>query len=95
MPRVHCQVAGQKYGQKVLDKKLNVEYNYKMTDLYLDTEQNTFESKMNYMNFLLYEIKILRERIQPHNTGHIHTTINTLEQRVNEIQREMISERDR
>ena len=22
-----------------------------MTDLYLDTEQNTFESKMNYMNF--------------------------------------------
>ena len=56
-----------------------------MTDLYLDTEQNTFESKMNYMNFLLYEIKILRERIQPHNTGHIHTTINTLEQRVNEI----------
>ncbi len=66
-----------------------------MTDLYLDTEQNTFESKMNYMNFLLYEIKILRERIQPHNTGHIHTTINTLEQRVNEIQREMISERDK
>ena len=79
----------------MLDKKLNVEYNYKMTDLYLDTEQNTLESKMNYMNFLLYEIKILRERIQPHNTGHIHTTINTLEQRVNEIQREMISERDR
>tara|TARA_R100001163_G_scaffold7268_2_gene7680 strand:+ start:1078 stop:1317 length:240 start_codon:yes stop_codon:yes gene_type:complete len=79
----------------VLDKKLNIEYNYKMTDLYLDTEQNTFESKMNYMNFLLYEIRILRERIQPHNTGHIHTTINTLEQRVNEIQREMISERDK
>lgn len=79
----------------MLDKKLNVEYNYKMTDLYLDTEQNTLESKMNYMNFLLYEIRILRERIQPHNTGHIHTTINTLEQRVNEIQREMISERDK
>ena len=79
----------------MLDKKLNVKYNYKTTDLYLDTEQNTLESKMNYMNFLLYEIKILRERIQPHNTGHIHTTINTLEQRVNEIQREMISERDR
>ena len=66
-----------------------------MTDLYLDTERNTLESKMNYMNFLLHEIRILRERIQPHDTGHIHTTINTLEQRVNEIQREMISERDR
>tara|TARA_A100001515_G_C4496955_1_gene185308 strand:+ start:177 stop:377 length:201 start_codon:yes stop_codon:yes gene_type:complete len=66
-----------------------------MTDLYLDTERNTLESKMNYMNFLLHEIKVLRERIQPHGTGHIHTTINTLEQRVNEIQKEMISERDR
>ena len=34
---------------------------------------------------LMEEIAILKSRLQPHDTGHIHTTINTLESRVEEI----------
>ncbi len=41
------------------------------------------------MNFLLKEIRTLEKRIQPHDTGHIHTTIHTLEDRVEEIQGEI------
>tara|TARA_R100001082_G_C4347028_1_gene152766 strand:+ start:500 stop:700 length:201 start_codon:yes stop_codon:yes gene_type:complete len=66
-----------------------------MTNLYLNSSLDTFESKLNHMNFLLREIKILRERIEEYDTGYIVTTINTLEQRVHEIQNEMISERDK
>ena len=66
-----------------------------MTNLYLDSRLDTFESKLNHMNFLLREIRILRERIKEHDTGYIRTTINTLEQRVIEIQNEMISEKDK
>ena len=31
----------------------------------------------------------MEKRIQPHDTGHIHTTIRTLEDRVDEIQDEI------
>ena len=31
------------------------------------------------------EIEILRSRLQPHDTGHLHTTINVLECRVTEL----------
>ena len=34
---------------------------------------------------LMEEIAILKSRLQPHETGHIHTTISTLESRVEEI----------
>ena len=34
---------------------------------------------------LMEEIAILKSRLQPHDTGHIHTTINMLESRVEEI----------
>ena len=34
---------------------------------------------------LMEEIAILKSRLQPEDTGHIHTTINTLESRVEEI----------
>ena len=47
------------------------------------------ENQMDYMNFLLKEIRTLEKRIQPHDTGHIHTTIHTLEDRVEEIQGEI------
>ncbi len=48
---------------------------------------------MNYMNFLLEEIKVLRKRIQTNNTGHIHTTVSVLEGRVKEIQDKIINEK--
>jgi hypothetical protein len=31
------------------------------------------------------EIDILRSRLQPHDTGHLHTAINVLEQRILEL----------
>jgi|TARA_Y100001963_G_scaffold25713_1_gene34858 hypothetical protein len=68
-----------------------------MTDLYLNTEEchmdTSIRALMNYMNFLLEEIKVLRARIQPHDTGHIHTTVSVLEGRVKEIQDKIINEK--
>lgn len=46
---------------------------------------------MNHMNVLLAEIKILEKRIEPHATGHIITTINTLKSRVEELQVNMLN----
>ena len=40
---------------------------------------------MNHVKALKEEISVLQDRIQPHDTGHIHTTISTLEGRVKEI----------
>ena len=49
-------------------------------------EKNQMSSRlMNHVRMLNEEISVLKGRIQPHDTGHIHTTINTLEERVQEI----------
>ena len=40
--------------------------------------------------FLMEEISILKSRLQPEDTGHIHTTINTLESRVEEIRNNLV-----
>ena len=45
---------------------------------------------MDHMNFLTKEIRMLEKKIQPHDTGHIHTTISTLENRIEEIQNEIL-----
>ena len=45
------------------------------------------------MNFILKEIGMLkRKKIRENGTGTIRTTINTLEDRVNEIQSDMLKE---
>ena len=44
---------------------------------------------MNHERALREEISVLKERLQPHDTGHIHTTIFTLEERVKEINEEL------
>ena len=44
---------------------------------------------MNHVRMLNEEITVLRGRIQPHDTGHIHTTISTLEERVQEINKQI------
>lgn len=31
------------------------------------------------------EIALLKTRLQPHDTGHLHTTISVLEERVQEV----------
>ena len=48
------------------------------------------EEKMEHMNFLLQEIKILEGKVRVHDRGPIRTTINTLEQRVKEVQDEIL-----
>ena len=50
---------------------------------------------MNHMNVLMEEIKILEKRIEPHDTGHIHTTISTLRNRVEELQNDMLNLSDK
>ena len=37
------------------------------------------------MKALELEIAILKTKLQPHDTGHIHTAISVLEARINEI----------
>ena len=49
-------------------------------------EKNQMSSRlMNHVRALKEEINVLKDRIQPHDTGHIHTTISTLEERIKEI----------
>ena len=52
----------------------------------------TKKEKMNHMFALMNEVKILVGRLQPENTGHIHTTIDTLNERVEEIKHELSKE---
>ena len=52
----------------------------------------TKKEKMNHMFALMNEVKILVGRLQPENTGHIHTTIGTLNGRVEEIKHELSKE---
>ena len=44
---------------------------------------------INHERALREEINVLKERLQPHDTGHIHTTISPLEERVKEISKQI------
>ena len=39
-----------------------------------------------YIAVLKAEIAHLKTKLEPHDTGHIHTTISTLEHRVRELE---------
>ena len=41
---------------------------------------------------LMDEIRIAKTKLQPHDTGHIHTSISYLESRVDEVQAEIDKE---
>lgn len=43
---------------------------------------------LEHIIHLIREIDYLKTQIQPHDTGHIHTTISTLEHRVEELMSE-------
>ena len=45
--------------------------------------------QMNHVKHLEFEVRELQGRLQPHDTGHIHTTISVLEDRIEEIQKEI------
>ena len=42
-------------------------------------------SDITRFQVLMEEIAYLKTKIQPHDTGHIHTTISVLEDRVEEL----------
>ena len=44
---------------------------------------------MLHYQVLEKEIEVLRSRLEPHDTGHLHTTIAVLEHRVKEIKEEV------
>ena len=46
--------------------------------------------KIEYMNFLIEEISIQKNRSEDTDTGHIHTTVNVLQKRVEEVQEELM-----
>ena len=52
----------------------------------------TRKEKIDHMFALMNEVKILVGRLKPEDTGHIHTTINTLNERVDEIKHELSKE---
>jgi len=43
------------------------------------------DNPKQHITALLAEIEVLKSRLEPHDTGHLHTTINVLEERVKEI----------
>ena len=44
---------------------------------------------MNHERAVREEISVLKERLQPTDTGHIHTTISKLKERVQEIKQQI------
>ena len=50
--------------------------------------------ELNHLVHLKDEINHLKSLLQPHDTGHIHTTIGVLEERVEEITMRLAKELD-
>ena len=46
-------------------------------------------SPIDRIIFLMEEIAILQSKLRPEDTGHLHTTISTLQNRVEEIRGEL------
>ena len=49
-------------------------------------------SNVDRLVFLMDEIRILKERIQPTESGHLHTTISVLYTRVEEVTKQLNEE---
>ena len=43
-------------------------------------------SRKRHIVCLKEEVELLRSRIEPHDTGHIHTTISTLKHRIKQLE---------
>ena len=50
--------------------------------------------KLDHMLALTEEVNILTQRIKPRATGYIHTTINTLRERIDELKKELYDRPD-
>jgi len=59
-------------------------------EVYHGKEVSMSRSKlMNHLVHLKDEVNILKMRLQPEDTGHIHTTIGVLEERIKEVEKEL------
>jgi len=47
---------------------------------------------MNHLKHLEFEIRHLETMLLPHDTGHIHTTISVLEDRIEELKKELVAD---
>ena len=47
------------------------------------------EGKKNHIDVLKTEMNVLASRLEPHDTGHLHTTIHVLKHRVEELEKEV------
>ena len=45
------------------------------------------DENKEHISHLKEEIEVLRSRIEPHETGHLYTTISTLEWRIEELEK--------
>ena len=52
----------------------------------LQNGQNMDKAITTYISVLKAEIEHLKTKIEPHDTGHIHTTISALQHRVKELE---------
>ncbi len=48
--------------------------------------------QMNHLKHLEFEIRHLETMLLPHDTGHIHTTISVLEDRIEELKKELVAD---
>ena len=61
-----------------------------------DTKQNVtmHNSKLTHIIALMDEVECLKGEIRPSDTGHIYTTISTLENRIKRLRKELEKENE-
>ena len=64
----------------------DVEYHQSKLDRII--QKDTIDS-LTYVKVLQHEIEYLKNQFQDHDTGHLKTTVNVLEKRVQEILKEI------
>lgn len=55
-------------------------------------ERIIMEGKQKHIDVLKTEVDVLASRLEPQETGHLHTTIHTLKHRIEELQKEIKKE---
>ena len=50
------------------------------------------EGKKKHIEILKTEVDVLASRLEPHDTGHLHTAIHVLKHRVEELEKEVKKE---
>ena len=57
--------------------------------IYFQRRAQMHNDKVTHMLALIDEIDIIKSRIEPQDCGHMHTTVNMLESRVQELKKEL------